>query len=128
MVLYKVWVETECGRVFGEGLYRLLKGIELTGSLREAALGLGMAYSKAHRILSSCERNIGFPLITREIGGATGGGSKVTAAGFRIMKEYKLFRRSVEKDIEKAWLKHFGQSIDVKLCESTPRKRQKKVP
>lgn len=124
LIFYKVWIINNGGRVFGEGLYRLLKEIQLTGSLREAASGLGMAYSKAHRVISTCERNIGFTLTEKKVGGISGGGSEVTEAGIQLVETYERFCKKIEKGIKKSYMKHFGQFIEVKTCKSILRKKR----
>ena len=43
---YKVWLDNE-GKAFGEGPYRLLKLVEKTGSLHQAAMEMKMSYRKA---------------------------------------------------------------------------------
>ena len=40
-----------------------------TGSLRAAAMSMGMAYTKALAIMRRAEKNLGFPLTARRIGG-----------------------------------------------------------
>ena len=65
-------------RFFGEGPCRLLHLIEETGSLRAAAISMGMAYTKALAIMKRAEKNLGFPLTARRIGGKGGGGSALT--------------------------------------------------
>lgn len=60
-------------RFFGEGPCRLLHLIEETGSLRAAAMSMGMAYTKALAITRRAEKNLGFPLTARRIGGKGGG-------------------------------------------------------
>lgn len=47
-------------RFFGEGPCRLLHLIEETGSLRAAAMSMGMAYTKALAIMRRAEKNLGF--------------------------------------------------------------------
>ena len=61
-------------RFFGEGPCRLLHLIEETGSLRAEAISMGMAYTKALAIMKRAEKNLGFPLTARRIGGKGGGG------------------------------------------------------
>ena len=56
-------------RFFGEGPCRLLHLIEETGSLRAAALSMGMAYTKALHLMKCAEKNLGFSLTARTIGG-----------------------------------------------------------
>ena len=50
-------------RFFGEGPYRLLLGVEQTQSLRASAQRMGMAYTKAFRIIKNAEAHLGFPLL-----------------------------------------------------------------
>ena len=55
-------------KFFGEGPCRLLHAIEETGSLRSAAISMGLAYTKALRIIKNAEAALGFPLTTRCVG------------------------------------------------------------
>jgi molybdate transport system regulatory protein len=125
-LIYKVWLEKSGVRSFGEGPYRLLKGVELTGSLREAAARIGMAYSKARRVITGCERSLGFALTLRKIGGASGGSSEVTVKGTELMREYEALRDEIENAIGEAYKKHFGHSIQVQLYGMITYKRNRK--
>jgi molybdate transport system regulatory protein len=89
---YWIWLEQGGARAFGEGPYLLLKGVESTGSLAEAAAGAGMAYSKARRIMEGCERSLGFALTRRKRGGPAGGGSEVTAQAAELMRIWETVR------------------------------------
>ena len=64
-------------RFFGEGPCRLLHLIEETGSLRSAAAQMGLSYSKALRLVQHAEKELGFALTCKTIGGRGGGGSTV---------------------------------------------------
>jgi len=121
-VIYKMWLDSG-GRAFGEGPYRLLKGVEETGSLWKAAAALEMAYSKARRIISCCERNLGFVLITRKAGGVSGGGSKVTPEAIELMGKYETIRAQIEDALRKTYAKHFGEPAEVQFYETVVRKR-----
>ena len=79
-------------KFFGEGPCRLLKAIEVHGSLRAAAISMEMAYSKALRILKHAEDVLGYPLTTRAIGGKDGGGSLLTIEGRRFLSQYEQWR------------------------------------
>lgn len=125
-LIYKVWLESEGDMAFGEGPYRLLKGVELTGSLKESAAGLGMAYSKARRLIEYCERTLGFPLTHRKKGGASGGGSKVTAEAVKLMREYESLRAAMEDVIGNAYKKHFGKSAEIEFYTMPKRRRTKR--
>lgn len=79
-------------KFFGEGPCRLLKAIEVHGSLRAAAISMEMAYSKALRILKHAEDVLGYPLTTRAIGGKDGGGSMLTPEGRHFLLQYEQWR------------------------------------
>ena len=73
-------------RFFGEGPCRLLHLIEETGSLRAAAMSMGMAYTKALAIMRRAEKNLGFPLTARR------GGSTLTAEARQFLERYEAYR------------------------------------
>ena len=106
-VNYKVWLDND-GKAFGEGPYELLKRVEQTQSLHQAANQMGMAYSKAWTILRTMEQRLGFPLLDRKVGGRSGGGSQITARAKNLMKHYEGFRKDVEKAMRKSYRRHFG--------------------
>ena len=70
-------------RFFGEGPCRLLHLIEETGSLRSAA---------ALAIMKRAEKNLGFPLTARRIGGKGGGGSALTPEAKEFLHDYETYR------------------------------------
>jgi molybdate transport repressor ModE-like protein len=57
----KIWIDQD-GKVFGDGPYELLKGVEKTGSLHKVADEMRMAYSKAWTLIRLLEQRLGFPL------------------------------------------------------------------
>lgn len=106
-VCYRIWLDNR-GKTFGEGPYRLLQGVVETGSLHQASARLRMSYRKAWTMLNSIEKNLGFLLLERKVGGASGGGSTVTPAGKELMLHYEAFRKEVEQKIEQTFEKHLG--------------------
>ena len=81
-------------RFFGEGPCRLLHLIEETGSLRAAALSMGMAYTKALHLMKRAEKNLGFSLTARTIGGKGGGGSVLTPEAKEFLHDYETWRNA----------------------------------
>ena len=79
-------------RFFGEGPARLLHLVEETGSLRGAALSMGMAYTKALKIVKQAEAALGIPLTQRSAGGKDGGGSCLTPEGKEWLTRYDAYR------------------------------------
>ena len=122
-VIYKVWIEQDGGTAFGEGPYHLLKGVEETGSLWKAAAAMGMAYSKARRIMSCCEKSLGFALTYRKIGGVLGGGSELTPKAADLMRTYEGLRAEMEAALGEAYRKHFGEPVEVQVYRMVTKKR-----
>ena len=73
------------GHGFGKGIDMLLSGIDEYGSLNRAAKELGMAYSKAWRVLRLTEEEFGLQLIDRN--GAHG--SAITQEGREFLDHYR---------------------------------------
>ena len=67
-------IDEEGQRCFGPGVAALLEGVQEKKSLRAAAGSMGMAYSKAWRILRTAEEAFGCKLLDSTIGGRHGGG------------------------------------------------------
>lgn len=105
-VAFNVWLDND-GKAFGEGPYRLLKGVEKLGSLHQAAIEMKMSYRKAWLTLNTCEERLGFALIERQVGGTSGGGSHLTVKGKNFVKRYEVFRKDVREGLEKTFKKHF---------------------
>jgi len=103
---YKVWIDND-GKAFGEGPYQVLKSVEETGSLHQAAMQLNMSYRKAWLMIQEMEKRLGFPLLERKVGGMSGGGSHITPEGKKFMKSYEGFRQDVKNVIEDTFKKHF---------------------
>lgn len=109
-IAYKVWLDNN-GKAFGDGPYELLKRVEKTKSLHQAANQMGMAYSKAWRLIQTLEDRLGFTLLERRVGGESGGGSKVTPNARDLMKHYRQFRKDVKIAFDKIYQKHFGSPL-----------------
>lgn len=106
-LMYKIWLDYR-GRAFGDGPARLLTGVEHSGSLRKAALELGMSYNKAWRILRAAEERLGFPLLDRNVGGSLGGGSHLTPEARDLVARYKAVSAEAEEALEAVFQKHFA--------------------
>ena len=78
-------------KFFGEGPYRLLLGVVETGSLRASAMRMGMAYTKALKLMKNAENALGFPLTMRTTGGKAGGGSRLTPEGKEWILRYEAY-------------------------------------
>lgn len=95
-------------KCFGPGLVELLNGVERTGSLRSAAGEMGMAYSKAWRIMGDAEAALGYTLLEKRTGGVHGGGAALTDSARMLIAAYCGFRADMDRAAEAALNKHFG--------------------
>ena len=94
--MFKVWLETDDGFVFGPGVYSLLRRVNETGTLKEAAESLEMSYRYAWGLVKKAEGTLGQPLLHTHKGGrAGGGGTELTDIGRQFLEEFskigKLF-------------------------------------
>lgn len=87
-----IFLNDDGEKFFGEGPCRLLHGVEEQGSLRASAQCMGMAYSKALKLVKNAEAALGFPLTTRTAGGKDGGGSRLTPEGKAWLAKYEAYR------------------------------------
>lgn len=90
----KVYLYEGDEKFFGEGPYRLLKGIEETGSLRRAAMDMKLSYSKAINMVAKAESVLGFSLTEKKTGGKGGGGSTLTAKAVEFLSKYEKYREA----------------------------------
>lgn len=108
-VAYKLWLDHQ-GKAFGDGPCELLRRVEKTKSLHQAALDMGMSYNKAWRLMGTLEKRLGFPLLERKTGGLSGGGSQITPEAKRLMHRYERFRKEARRALETIFKKHFKEA------------------
>lgn len=84
-------------RCFGPGIATLLHRVEAHHSLRSAAASMGMAYSKAWRIVRTAERIFGCKLLDSAIGGKNGGGAVLTEEAVRLLDAYDGYCAELEQ-------------------------------
>ncbi|MCQ2494408.1 MAG: LysR family transcriptional regulator [Lachnospiraceae bacterium] len=103
-----VFLDDEGEKFFGEGPCRLLHAIEETGSLNAAAQSMGMAYTKALKLINNAEKALGFKLTVRAVGGKSGGGSTLTEEGREWMERYEVYRDACLRENSRLYNEYFG--------------------
>ena len=88
--------DAESGSLFGRGIASLCLGVRETGSLNAAAKGMGMAYSKAWRLIKDTEAALDLQLLNRD--GAHG--SDLTEAGNKLLDTYLAIEEKLQKEAE----------------------------
>jgi len=85
----------DCNRV------RLLEAIDDLGSIAKAARQLPMSYKAAWDALNVMGTQAGRPLVTRTVGGAGGGGSRLTEHGRELIALYQALEEVYEGAISR---------------------------
>lgn len=95
-------------RRFGPGVAALLSEVQERKSLRAAAGNMGMAYSKAWRIVRSAEEAFGCKLLDSTIGGRHGGGAVLTVEAENLLNAYQALRTEVDAFAQERFRERFG--------------------
>jgi molybdate transport system regulatory protein len=104
---FKIWIEKDGEKVFGDGPLDILYRVERTGSLRQAAEEINMSYSLAWNLIKDLEKRLGFNLLKRKVGGKRGGGSEITEEARELMMKFKLFRGEADQSLSSLYTKIF---------------------
>ncbi|MCQ2555356.1 MAG: LysR family transcriptional regulator [Clostridia bacterium] len=104
-----IFVNENNEKFFGEGPYRLLRGIEKNGSLRATAMEMGMSYSKALKLIDNAEKELGFSFLTRVVGGKAGGGSYLTEEGKEWLNRYEAYRNACLEESRRLYETFYGE-------------------
>lgn len=91
--------DSDSGSLFGRGIASLCLGVRETGSLNAAAKSMGMAYSKAWRIIKDTESALGIQLLHRD--GAHG--SSLTDSCNKLLDAYLSIEEKLQEEAEKAF-------------------------
>lgn len=95
-------------RCFGPGIATLLHRVQEHRSLRAAAASMGMAYSKAWRIIRTAEGVFGCKLLSSTIGGQHGGGAVLTDQAIRLLDAYDAYCADVQAYSQSRFEETFG--------------------
>lgn len=101
----RIFREDKC---FGPGPLQLLEQVGRTGSLHRAAADMGMAYSKAWKLLNRLEAQWGFAILERRPGGTGGGGSLLTPMAWELLRRYRAWQWACEQTARQEFCRWFG--------------------
>ena len=93
---------------FGPGIATLLERVQEHHSLRAAAASMGMAYSKAWRIIRTAEGVFGCKLLDSTIGGQHGGGATLTPQADQLLAAYNAYVSDLKSYADQRFEEAFG--------------------
>ena len=112
----------DAGRIFGPGPAELLERTRSCGSLHAAAAEMGMAYSKATRIIRTAEEGLGYALLERKRGGAAGGGSELTFRAELLLARYNAWRSEASAAANTLYEQRFSRMACVVMASGDARR------
>jgi len=104
---YKIWLDNN-GKAFGIGPSDILKRVDRHQSLSKAAREINMSYSQAWTLMNALEKRLGFKLLEREVGGVSGGGSRLTDRARELVRQYDDFIKEADCELNILFQKYFG--------------------
>lgn len=90
----RLWIEIDGENFLGSGRVELLEKIDALGSLRKAAISMGLSYRKAYYAIRSMNELSPSPLVELVQGGKGGGSAKLTETGRQFVVKYKEIAHS----------------------------------
>lgn len=108
----KIWFEDESGEViFGLGRLKMLEAIQRHGSIQAAAKELKMSYRAMWGRITATENRMGKQLLTRNIGGSSGGGSTLTLFAKTLVELYRDIHARVAREADRLFEEEFIPKI-----------------
>ena len=93
----RFWIVGEQESYVGIGRIELLERIDQLGSINQAAKSMSMSYKKAWKLIQELNGMYEVPLIVKEVGGKSGGGSVVTEQGKQLIISFRKIELEMQK-------------------------------
>ena len=94
---------------FGPSLAQFLTLVDHTGSMQTACRQMHMSYTKGWKILKEAEKQLGYPLLLTQSGGAEGGFSQLTPKTKEFLGCYLKMEEALRKEGERLFRYYFSQ-------------------
>ncbi len=98
----RLTLETELGVFLGGTRIRLLEAIGRTGSISRAAKAVPLSYKAAWDAVDDMNNLADLPLVERTVGGAGGGGTRLTDHGRRMVAFYRAMEESHQELLDRS--------------------------
>jgi tungstate transport system substrate-binding protein len=104
----RAWLTCGGQPVLGDRHLAILETVGTCGSLNAAAQRLRMSYRDVWGKIRQAEAALGVELITARVGGAHGGGSRLTAAGEQVVARLRAFHQEHQQAVARSAALYFG--------------------
>lgn len=105
---FNIWLEEDGNVVLSPWRVRLLETIAATGSISAAAKQMDVPYRRAWEKVQEIERGLGAPVLVTAVGGAGGGGARLTPAVQRAIAQFHTFVAGLELEIQTRYVAAFA--------------------
>ena len=103
----KVWLEIDGRYAFGLGISEILKAVEATGSIKEAARHVGKSYRYIWGRIKKAEKALGEPLVETRVGGTGPTRSSLTDLAGQLVASYDPMRQRMFEVVEEEFSDRF---------------------
>jgi len=97
----KIWIEIGDKMFLSEGRIKLLKSLKRSQSLSKSVKEFGMSYKKACNLIDAVNSNAMKPMVVKSVGGSSGGGTKLTPYGIKMIEEFDVINNKCWKYLNK---------------------------
>ncbi len=94
---------------FGPGVAELLRAIEKTGNVKDAAATMKLSYTKAWTMLKNTKRGLGADAVISKKGGINGGFAYLTEEGKKLLSSYEKFEEEAKKALKTTFIECFKE-------------------
>jgi molybdate transport system regulatory protein len=110
-----VWMTVGAEKFGGPGRVELLAAIARTGSISQAAKALGVSYKGAWDAIDAMNNLAGETLVERVAGGKGGGGTRLTARGEQLVRNFRAIEQIHKQFVDQLNRQAGNLSADLSL-------------
>jgi len=114
----KVWLQVGDAYVFGRGIGEILKAVDQTGSIKEAARVVGRSYRHVWSRIKETEDALGIPLVETQVGGHGRQRSHLTDVARDLVTAFDAWRERLSRLAEEEFAELFARHATEDSTES----------
>jgi molybdate transport system regulatory protein len=103
----KVWLEVGGQYAVGLGISEILRAVDRTGSIKQAAAEVGRSYRHVWERVKVAEGALGLALVETQIGGKGTRRSRLTPEAHRLVTSFLAFRRRMMEVVDGEFARYF---------------------